>query len=105
MPEQGMANLKYYLETKGANMSQTPEFLPFFALPFIPDPRVHPSLQNIFQVHFRILWYKDSQCTGNLCVFLRMTGISAFSFFIISSDHIVRFFFQMATRNLLLFTG
>lgn len=45
-----MANLKYYLETKGSNMSQTTEFLPFFALPFIPNPRNHPSLQDIFQV-------------------------------------------------------
>ena len=50
MLEQGMANLKYYLETKGSNMSQTTEFLPFFALPFIPNPRNHPSLQDIFQV-------------------------------------------------------
>ena len=45
-----MANLKYYLETKGSEMSQTTEFLPFFALPFIPNPRNHPSLQEIFKV-------------------------------------------------------
>ncbi|XP_067941355.1 lisH domain-containing protein ARMC9-like isoform X2 [Watersipora subatra] len=49
MPDQGMANLKYYLETKGSAMSQTPEFLPFFALPYIPNPKTHPSLQDIFK--------------------------------------------------------
>lgn len=49
MLEQGMANMKYYLETKGSNLSQSAEFLPFFALPFIPNPRSHPSLQEIFQ--------------------------------------------------------
>ncbi|KAG8520932.1 LisH domain-containing protein ARMC9, partial [Galemys pyrenaicus] len=40
---------KTYLETKGAALSQTTEFLPFYALPFVPNPRAHPSFKDLFQ--------------------------------------------------------
>uniref|UniRef100_A0ABM5G456 LisH domain-containing protein ARMC9 n=1 Tax=Pogona vitticeps TaxID=103695 RepID=A0ABM5G456_9SAUR len=40
---------KTYLETKGAALSQTTEFLPFYALPFVPNPTIHPSFQELFQ--------------------------------------------------------
>ncbi|XP_075363176.1 lisH domain-containing protein ARMC9 isoform X2 [Mycteria americana] len=40
---------KAYLETKGAALSQTTEFLPFYALPFVPNPMVHPSFKELFQ--------------------------------------------------------
>ncbi|XP_031224117.1 lisH domain-containing protein ARMC9 isoform X3 [Mastomys coucha] len=40
---------KTYLETKGAALSQTTEFLPFYALPFVPNPVVHPSFKELFQ--------------------------------------------------------
>ncbi|XP_008585988.1 PREDICTED: lisH domain-containing protein ARMC9-like, partial [Galeopterus variegatus] len=40
---------KTYLETKGAVLSQTTEFLPFYALPFVPNPMVHPSFKELFQ--------------------------------------------------------
>ncbi|XP_011246414.1 lisH domain-containing protein ARMC9 isoform X11 [Mus musculus] len=40
---------KTYLETKGAALSQTTEFLPFYALPFVPNPMVHPSFKELFQ--------------------------------------------------------
>ncbi|XP_056675932.1 lisH domain-containing protein ARMC9 isoform X2 [Monodelphis domestica] len=40
---------KAYLETKGAALSQTTEFLPFYALPFVPNPAVHPSFKELFQ--------------------------------------------------------
>uniref|UniRef100_A0A672LY46 LisH domain-containing protein ARMC9 n=1 Tax=Sinocyclocheilus grahami TaxID=75366 RepID=A0A672LY46_SINGR len=32
-----------------AALSQTTEFLPFYALPFVPNPTVHPSFQELFQ--------------------------------------------------------
>jgi len=38
------------LETKGAALSQTTEFLAFYALPFVPNPIVHPSFKELFQV-------------------------------------------------------
>uniref|UniRef100_A0A8C5SW47 LisH domain-containing protein ARMC9 n=1 Tax=Laticauda laticaudata TaxID=8630 RepID=A0A8C5SW47_LATLA len=36
-------------ETKGAALSQTTEFLPFYALPFVPNPMIHPSFKELFQ--------------------------------------------------------
>uniref|UniRef100_UPI00398EFF81 lisH domain-containing protein ARMC9 isoform X2 n=1 Tax=Pristiophorus japonicus TaxID=55135 RepID=UPI00398EFF81 len=43
------SNFKNYLETRGAALSQTTEFLPFYALPFVPNPMVHPSFKELFQ--------------------------------------------------------
>lgn len=40
---------KQFLETRGAALSQTTEFLPYYALPFVPNPTVHPSFKNLFQ--------------------------------------------------------
>jgi len=45
-----MQVFKNYLETKGAALSQTTEFLPYYALPFIPDPTSHPSFKPLFSV-------------------------------------------------------
>ncbi|XP_040828219.1 lisH domain-containing protein ARMC9 [Ochotona curzoniae] len=44
-----MSYFKTYLETRGAALSQTTEFLPFYALPFVPNPVVHPSFKELFQ--------------------------------------------------------
>ena len=41
---------KRYLETTGSVLSQTTEFLPYFALPFIPDVMEHPSFKPILTV-------------------------------------------------------
>ncbi|NXL88702.1 ARMC9 protein, partial [Alectura lathami] len=47
--EERISYFKAYLETKGAALSQTTEFLPFYALPFVPNPMVHPSFEDLFQ--------------------------------------------------------
>ncbi|NWU98897.1 ARMC9 protein, partial [Upupa epops] len=47
--EERISCFKAYLETKGAALSQTTEFLPFYALPFVPNPIVHPSFKELFQ--------------------------------------------------------
>uniref|UniRef100_A0A8D2PET5 LisH domain-containing protein ARMC9 n=1 Tax=Zosterops lateralis melanops TaxID=1220523 RepID=A0A8D2PET5_ZOSLA len=47
--EERFSYFKAYLETKGAALSQTTEFLPFYALPFVPNPMVHPSFKELFQ--------------------------------------------------------
>ncbi|KAK3732308.1 hypothetical protein QZH41_020461 [Actinostola sp. cb2023] len=46
--EKSMKMFKSYLENKGAGLSQTTEFLPYYALPFVPDPTMHPSFKPIF---------------------------------------------------------
>ncbi|XP_031533725.2 lisH domain-containing protein ARMC9 isoform X2 [Vicugna pacos] len=47
--DERISYFKSYLETKGAALSQTTEFLPFYALPFVPNPMVHPSFKELFQ--------------------------------------------------------
>ncbi|KAM5164049.1 lisH domain-containing protein ARMC9 isoform 2-T3 [Mantella aurantiaca] len=47
--EERISHFKTYLETSGAALSQTTEFLPFYALPFVPNPSVHPSFKELFQ--------------------------------------------------------
>lgn len=47
--DERISYFKTYLETKGAALSQTTEFLPFYALPFVPNPMVHPSFKELFQ--------------------------------------------------------
>ncbi|XP_030228129.1 lisH domain-containing protein ARMC9 isoform X1 [Gadus morhua] len=47
--EERIFHLKHYLETRGAALSQTTEFLPYYALPFVPNPKVHPSFRELFQ--------------------------------------------------------
>ncbi|KAI9190240.1 LisH domain-containing protein armc9 [Blastocladiella emersonii ATCC 22665] len=43
---------KAFLETRGAQLSQTAEFLQYYALPFIPDPRMHPTFATIFSAEW-----------------------------------------------------
>ncbi|XP_022090027.1 lisH domain-containing protein ARMC9-like isoform X3 [Acanthaster planci] len=47
--EDSMLAFKTFLESRGAVLSQTTEFLPFYALPFVPDPTKHPSYKELFQ--------------------------------------------------------
>lgn len=47
--EDRISHFKQYLETRGATLSQTTEFLPYYALPFVPKPTVHPSFKDLFQ--------------------------------------------------------
>uniref|UniRef100_A0AAY4EXE2 LisH domain-containing protein ARMC9 n=1 Tax=Denticeps clupeoides TaxID=299321 RepID=A0AAY4EXE2_9TELE len=55
---------KNYLETKGAALSQSAEFLPFYALPFVPNPTIHPSFKMLFQVqlNWEIIMWIPSNC-------------------------------------------
>mmetsp|Transcript_7601 Transcript_7601/g.14257 ORF Transcript_7601/g.14257 Transcript_7601/m.14257 type:complete len:656 (+) Transcript_7601:1184-3151(+) len=46
---------KEFLTSAGASLCQTSEFLPFFALPHIPEPFKHPS----FQPYFASDWTND----------------------------------------------
>ncbi|XP_024134392.1 lisH domain-containing protein ARMC9 isoform X2 [Oryzias melastigma] len=47
--EERISLFKQYLETRGAALSQNTEFLPFYALPFVPSPAVHPSFKDLFK--------------------------------------------------------
>jgi len=68
--EAGMNAFKRYLETRGSSLSQTTEFLPFYALPFVPNPRTHPSYKELFAVSMhaiskftsRAAWKTRTKC-------------------------------------------
>ncbi|KAB5559027.1 hypothetical protein PHYPO_G00024120 [Pangasianodon hypophthalmus] len=47
--DERISHFKHFLETRGAALSQTTEFLPFYALPFVPNPVAHPSFKELFQ--------------------------------------------------------
>ncbi len=44
-----MQSFSKFLHSRGQHLSQTPEFLPFYALPFIPSPIDHPSFKLLFE--------------------------------------------------------
>ena len=41
-------DFKLYLDTKGAELSRTSEFLAFYALPYIQNPKEHPSFAHLY---------------------------------------------------------
>ena len=41
---------KHYLETRGSIVAQSEEFVAFYALPYIPNPRSHASFKCLFSV-------------------------------------------------------
>ena len=45
-----MQEFKQYLETNGAALSQTTEFVAYYALPYVPNPRSHPTFKVLFEV-------------------------------------------------------
>jgi len=42
----------------GSELSQTTEFLPFYALPFVPNPVQHPSFKELFSVICAIVCFQ-----------------------------------------------
>lgn len=51
----GMEVLKAFLASEGETYSPQQEFLPFFALPYVPKPDEHPSFTSLFQVNLNIV--------------------------------------------------
>lgn len=62
-----MTDFKKYLENRGASLSQTTEFLPFYALPYVPNAKSHPSYKELFTD----AWVKDLE--NRLEKFLTLT--------------------------------
>ncbi|KAI8616627.1 hypothetical protein BC830DRAFT_1117250 [Chytriomyces sp. MP71] len=46
--QHSMELFKIFLETRGAELCKTTQFLSFYALPYVPDARAHPSFNEIF---------------------------------------------------------
>jgi hypothetical protein len=45
--------LKNYINIKGDTLSEIPELLAYFALPYADSPMTHPFLKRIFTVEWR----------------------------------------------------
>ena len=52
--KKNMEEFKLYLEQNNIEQFKSPEFLPYYALPYIPDPRKNASYSNIFMPEWRI---------------------------------------------------
>ncbi|KAI9099428.1 hypothetical protein DFS34DRAFT_649148 [Phlyctochytrium arcticum] len=50
--ESTMETFKKFLETGGADLCKTTQFLSYYALPYVPDPRQHPSFKDIFETNW-----------------------------------------------------
>ncbi|CAH8530249.1 unnamed protein product [Dicrocoelium dendriticum] len=46
--QKAMKSFRQYLETKGSQLSQSTDLLPYYALPYVPNPREHPTYQRLF---------------------------------------------------------
>lgn len=49
--EASMDRFKKFLELRG-EWAQEPEFLQYYALPYLPNPKTHPSFRVIFEAHW-----------------------------------------------------
>ena len=47
--KQNMEDFKQYLEKKEIELSKTTEFLAYYALPYIPNPKGHPTYAQLFK--------------------------------------------------------
>jgi hypothetical protein len=53
--QQRQKEFKKFLDTKGSELSKTSEFLPYYALPYVPNPTDHPSFKQLFSTE----WIKN----------------------------------------------
>ena len=49
IPEEEVVAFREYLDTKGADLAKTNEFLEFYALSFVKKPLEHPSYKVLFK--------------------------------------------------------
>ena len=48
--EEAMKRFKDFLESRGSCLSESTEFLPYYALPYVANPKFHPTYQDLFTV-------------------------------------------------------
>lgn len=48
MDKAELQKFKVFLDTKGAELAKTSEFLPYYALPYVQNPTEHPSFCHVF---------------------------------------------------------
>lgn len=41
-------SFKQFLESRGSELCKTPQYLSYYALPYVPDPKLHPSFRELF---------------------------------------------------------
>ena len=47
-----MEEFKKYLDSKQIELSKTTEFLAYYALPYVPNPKEHPSYKQLFTLEW-----------------------------------------------------
>lgn len=67
---ESLSRFKQFLDTHQSDLSKSTEFLPFYALPYIPNPADHPSFKQIFTIEWfdnlkkRLSEWLDRQLSG-----------------------------------------
>ena len=62
--KQNMEDFKKYLEKKEIELSKTTEFLAYYALPYIPNPKGHPTYAQLFKPE----WISDLKAQLINCI-------------------------------------
>ncbi|RKP01761.1 hypothetical protein CXG81DRAFT_25600 [Caulochytrium protostelioides] len=44
-----LAGFKRFLENRGSSLAQLPEYLPYYALPYVAAPQTHPAFSTLFE--------------------------------------------------------
>ena len=49
---ESMSSFRSYLENDGAALAVTPEFLAYYAMPYVPEIQRHPSFKDLFTIEW-----------------------------------------------------
>ena len=50
-----MQNIRQFFDREGSFLASEQEYIHFFALPFVMEPREHPSFKALFEVSYYLL--------------------------------------------------
>ena len=76
-----MRTFKTYLETDGASLAVTPEFLAYYAMPYVPEIARHPSFKELFTSEWALaLKARLADFLARTCALCMMLTLSHTSF-------------------------
>ena len=78
-----MRTFKTYLETDGASLAVTPEFLAYYAMPYVPEIARHPSFKELFTSEWALaLKARLADFLARTCALCILNSLSHTLFFI-----------------------
>jgi len=80
-----MSIFRRYIESRGKGLSHEPEFIAFYALPYVPSPTEHPTFLPLFRpswlksLRTKLLQVSGSDSRCRLCCCVYLTFVQTFS--------------------------